>query len=493
MNRTYSLSTEQRQRLLALIMEAKNRGINVNARQFITLHNQTVKQPFPKDTNGHYPRSDGKLYNPSEMQLDFIRSQARFSAFIGSRGSGKSASGAQKALHKIETGQSGVVINPDFENFKVSTWPEFREWIPWQRVVNSQRYRMYTKWQPLQPFTLSFDTGANVICKGLKDPDSARGPNVNWLWYDEAQRDRTGEAWQIAVASVRIGIQPQAWITATPRGKLHWIYDFFIDQNIPQDAVDLFHEVEERLMVEYFKGTIDDNKRNLDPGFYASMLAAYPSGYLRDQEIKGEFVNPGGILGNIGWFDGKVVDNPPDVVKLRIRYWDLAGSEKKLTGKKADDPDKNVGTKLSWDGGLKFCIENQIHGRWEWANLKEKIAETSQLDGPYVKVYVEQEPAAGGKNQVEEIKIYIRDNVGAEWKVEGHRPEGDKVMRANAWFSEAAQGQFTIVKGEWNRSFLDELGGFPEAKHDDHVDSVSGARQVIAPFHTWKHISFLAV
>ena len=76
-------------------------------------------------------------------------------------------------------------------------------------------------------------------------------------------------------------------------------------------------------------------------------------------------------------------------------------------------------------------------------------------------------------------------------KVEVHRPEGDKVMRANAWFAEAALGQFYMVQGNWNEGFLDQLSSFPEGRHDDRIDAVSGARQVIAPFKAWKHISFL--
>ena len=85
----------------------------------------------------------------------------------------------------------------------------------------------------------------------------------------------------------------------------------------------------------------------------------------------------------------------------------------------------------------------------------------------------------------------MKEKLGSSWKVEGHKPEGDKVMRANAWFAEAALGQFYMVQGNWNEGFLDQLSSFPEGRHDDRIDSVSGARQVIAPFKAWKHINFL--
>ena len=93
------------------------------------------------------------------------------------------------------------------------------------------------------------------------------------------------------------------------------------------------------------------------------------------------------------------------------------------------------------------------------------------------------------------MKLYIQKELGPNYHVEGHNPrgEGDKVMRANTWFAEASQGRFTMVLGEWNRGFLKQLGGFPSFKHDDRIDSVSGARHCIAPIRTWKHIEFLGV
>ena len=66
---------------------------------------------------------------------------------------------------------------------------------------------------------IKFDTGATVYYGGIEDEDRWRGPNVNWLWFDEAARKKTDRAWVVAVAGVRIGPNPQAWITTTPRGR----------------------------------------------------------------------------------------------------------------------------------------------------------------------------------------------------------------------------------------------------------------------------------
>ena len=167
------LSEVEMKRLRLLVSEAERRGIDVSNEI------KRTKIYWPIDDRGFVTKNDGTLYDPSENQDGFVRSNAYFSAFIGSRGSGKSAGGAQKAIRKIAKGGSGAVLNPDFENFKTSTWPEFRRWIPWDMVVPAQRYRRESAWYPHQPFEMVFLNGVEVICKGVKDPNSARGPNIN--------------------------------------------------------------------------------------------------------------------------------------------------------------------------------------------------------------------------------------------------------------------------------------------------------------------------
>jgi predicted phage terminase large subunit-like protein len=480
-----NLSEEEQAKLKALIAELKSRGIKIPQSSV-----SPQKKSFKMDSSGFFMKQDGTKYNPSEAQRNFIMSNAVFIGFGGSRGSGKTSAGAQKAMRKIADGQSGVVANPDFENLKISTWRELKEWLPWDLVVPSHRYRKSADWEPHQPFMLTFLNGAKVIVKGIKDPNSARGPNVNWFWYDEAQRDLTGEAWKIAVASVRVGNNPQSWATFTPSGKEHWTYKLFVEQEIAEDALKMFEEgASDRNLVEFYHGTIYDNQANLDPGYMAAMLAAYPSGWLRQQEVLGEFVSQEGTLGDRSWFNGKFIPLPPDNVRGRVRYWDLAATEKKMSGKR-NDPDETVGTKMSWDG-TNFYIEHQVGGYWAWDDIKDIIVQTALQDGIYTKIYVEQEPGAGGKNQVAELASYVSAKLPAHPRIEGHRPEGDKVMRANTWFAEAKAGNIFIVSGEWNSAFLDQLDCFNQCLHDDRIDSVSGARYCLAPIRRWKRISFL--
>jgi len=496
-NASNKLSPDDKRKLLTLIEESKRRGINIDLKDILSRDDNT-KVPFFRDQNGYFPKRDGRQYNPTEAQRGFNQSIARFVSFWGSRGCGKSSGGAQKALDKIDRGEPGMVLNPDFENFKTSTWPEFRDWIPWKNVVPSHLYRANITWEPAKPFVMVFNNGARVLCKGLKDPNSARGPNMNWLWYDEAQRDETGEAWKIAVACVRIGIDPQAWVTYTPRGSEHWTTKFFLNEEIPLEVLTLFQDLgETRPLLETFHETMIGNKDNLDPGFYAAMMMAYNDPntvYMKEREVYGNVADEGGALGHREWFDNKIVDITPFDIVSKIRYYDLAGSEKKLKiTRRKNDPDENVGTLLSWSGKREFCIEDQEYWREDWAAFKKHLVRIAEKDGSLVRIYIEQEPGAGGVNQVEELKLYIKENCPVHVIVEGHRPEGDKVVRALPWFEEAKNGFIYLKKGMWNTKFLNQVASFPVGVHDDGIDSMSGARQIIAPFKTWKSLEFLSL
>jgi len=420
-----------------------------------------------------FPRRDGKPYNAaqSEELQRFHASGARFRLLAGGRGSGKSAAGAQEALRRIRRGEPGAVLNPDFENFKYSTWPEFKQWIPWDHVLERDRRMAEPDWEPRQAFALHFDTGSRVVCKGLRDADSARGPNINWLWYDEGGRDRTGEAWRLAIASVRVGESPAAWCTTTPRGKQHWTYKWFVEDSVPDDAREMLAAAGyDGPLFEHFRITIHDNRDNLDPLFYASMLAAY-TGWLRDQEIEGLFVEGFGALAQRQWF--KIIDAAP--VGLRwYRFWDLATTEKQLSKPDRRDPDYTAGALLARDREGRWFLADITRGQWAWMAAKKAIKQTAQLDGRRVPLGVE--AVSGFKAAAAELQA---DRELAGYIVRGYGVERDKVARANPWLAQAQAGNFYLVHGPWNRAFLDEVESFPVGEHDDQVDAVSGAVEMV--------------
>jgi predicted phage terminase large subunit-like protein len=337
----------------------------------------------------------------------------------------------------------------------------------------------------------------------LKDPESARGANLNWFWYDEGRRDPTGLGWRNAVAFTRVGNNPQAWCTTTPAHSLHWTSTFFSGEITLelQKILDSLGIDRTQKLFEIYETGIDKNKENLDPMFYASILAAYPGGYLRAREVEGRVADEEGALGDRRWLDGKVLDETPDWVVKQVRFWDLAATEQKMlkSGKKSD-PDETVGTKQGTDSMTdsktkRYCISDQVGGRWAWQDIKRIVIDTARNDGAEVAVCFEQEPASGGKNQVAELKELVERELPG-WHVYSIEAKklGDRVLAANTWFGEAANGQYYMVKGLWNNQFLEQLDLFPNpAVHDDRVTSVTGGRHYLAPIRSWRKTKFLAV
>lgn len=502
---------EDLKHLALALAEARRRGIQLP--QSVTSSFKKQELIWPLGSNGYFIRNDGKMYKPSEMQANFIHSEAPFSQFYGRRGVGKTGAGAQKALYKIMAGESGAVMNPDFENFKLSTWPEFKNWIPWDIVVPSQRHRKNNYWQPTQPFTMAFLNGAVVYCKGLKDADSARGPNLNWLWYDEGGRDPTGDGWKIGCASVRVGNNPQRWVTMTPKGLTHWSYKFFIEQEMADDVKEMLAELGlgDKILIESFHGTMKDNLENLDPLFLANISTNYPSGFLRSQEYEGEYANEGGKIGDSAWFRGRIIDEDVPKIQKRYRYWDLAATEKKQA---KDDPDESVGTLgssfLPKDNPEflerykeqiinpkipNFVLENQVFGFWGWEDLLKAICNTARHDGPFVEILIEQEPGSGGKNQIAAIKSELHKipELSTHKVTEVNaRSVGDRVLAANTyWFGVASEGRMWMRKGLWNALTLGQIDGFTQILHDDRVTSITGVMYKLNPYKAWRKSTFL--
>lgn len=495
-----ALSVDEKRKLVIILSEMKARGIPIPDNLEIPKGVDALS--WGTDENGYFIKKDGKKFKPRPTLVDFINDKSRFILLKSGRGGSKTASGVQKALKKIMAGQSGAVMNPDFENFRTSTWPELQQWIPWQMVVPRHRYRAAPDWEAIRPFTIVFMNGAKMYCKGLKDPESARGANLNWFWYDEGRRDPTGLGWKNAVAFLRVGDNPQAWCTTTMASLDHWTNTFFQGQ-LSGELKKIIEELKsqegfEQNLFSIYKTSPKENAENLDPMFYASLVSTYSSGYLRTREVDGEAADEGGSLGTREWFDGKELPEIPDWAVKFVRFWDLAATEKKiLKGKKLNDPDETIGSLLATDKEKdlvkkRFAICDQAGGYLSWKSLKEFVLDVARRDIEnlgMVTICFEQEPASGGKNQVAELKEFLEKELKKRWGITTNykitsieaRALGDRVLAANTWFSEANNGQFYYVKGIWNDGFFSQLDSFDGIKHDDRITSVTGARHEIAP------------
>lgn len=189
------------------------------------------KAVWPDDVTGYINNTTGRHYKPhSDAELAWVLSdEPRYPAALGGEGSGKSVAGIIKTLERIRRGMRGAMVSPDLPHFKKSLWPEFRAWCPENVVVSQHRYRLDPSWEPQQMFTLTFLSRGQLLCGGLGDPISWEGPNLHFAHIDEIRRMREPTALKTLDGRVRIvgrnNVQPQLWITTTPRK--HWLYDYY--------------------------------------------------------------------------------------------------------------------------------------------------------------------------------------------------------------------------------------------------------------------------
>lgn len=179
------------------------------------------------------------------------------------------------------------------------------------------------------------------------------------------------------------------------------------------------------------------------------------------------------------WFKNKFVKQRPTNTIVRLRYWDLAGTEE---ARARDGTAWTAGILMSgevidWgeDGTpiVRVCIEDVIRGQWHPLGVIKAVEEALEEDqkrDPNCYAYVERDPGQAGKFQ-----SWFMSSRAASM---GHHlrpvpPQGSKTGRARVPSAHAEQGNVTIVEAKWNKVFLDELQGFPEGLKDQ-VDSFTG-------------------
>lgn len=163
------------------------------------------------------------------------------------------------------------------------------------------------------------------------------------------------------------------------------------------------------------------------------------------------------------WFE--IVDSAP-ASKNAARYWDLAATEEKPGA----DPDYTVGAKIvEKDGVYYICDIRRERGTPK--TIERLVRQTAETDERHTLIYMEQEPGSSGKNTIDH---YAR-NILRGFPFRGDKKTGPKVLNAEVLAAAAEAGNVRLVKGAWNKEFLDELEAFPHGRHDDQVDAASGA------------------
>jgi predicted phage terminase large subunit-like protein len=219
----------------------------------------------------------------------------------------------------------------------------------------------------------------------------------------------------------------------------------------------------EALSRTFIPARLEDNKILLqnDPTYRSTLSLLDP--VRRKQLLEGDWLaKPAkGLYFKKIWF--KFEDASPTKAK-RVRYWDLAAGG-----------DWAVGVKLARDEDGVFWVEHVERIKGTPGEVRGTVKATAEIDGKNVPVRIEQDPGQAGKDQ---IHSYVTE-VLVGWDVKGRPKRADKVIAAGPASSQAEAKNIRIVRAAWNGPFLAVLEEFPDGKHDDDVDALSGALAVL--------------
>ncbi|MCX6951100.1 MAG: hypothetical protein NTV51_02785, partial [Verrucomicrobia bacterium] len=302
---------------------------------------------------------------------------------------------------------------------------------------------------------------------------------------------------------------PLRTLAATnPGGPGHsWVMRRFIggpDPNTGQFVKPLHPYVPARIM---------DNPHIDRESYIAGLKSMHPT--VREQLLNGDWRarDPGDYF-RAAWFGpllDPAVDTWPSRDCVRIRWWDLAASEK-------DDRARTAGVRMARHRAGVRAIEHCRAFRLTPGARDDVIVQTAQADGHGVIVGLEIEGGSGGPAQFFALEKRLKAKgfrvVGARPKAELTTAEGKTLMRnptamtgkearadpvasclergyqrraecpntGGPWWgvdqlkpvTEHGDG-IRLFSGPWTQDYLDEVEGFPDGAFCDVVDATSGA------------------
>jgi len=158
------------------------------------------------------------------------------------------------------------------------------------------------------------------------------------------------------------------------------------------------------------------------------------------------------------WF--QIVDKAE--VPLQSLKWELIidGAYTKNT---ANDPSGfQIGAK--WDNN--YVIASSIDKYMEMPELLKFIPAHIASSGVEVKMTLV-EPKASGKSIKQMIYNETKLNIS---EIKTNFVNQSKIENARACSPYIESGRCILIKGSWNDAFLQQVGTFPNAKHDEHID-----------------------
>ena len=386
-------------------------------------------------------------HDMTERQEAFLADTREEAMYGGAAGGGKSDALLMAALQYVsEPNYSALLLRRTYPELSLPDGLMSRaaDWLG----PTDARWREADK-------TWTFPGGATVTFGYLQyanDVYRYQGPAFQFVGYDELTQFLESQYRYLFSRLRRLdgSAVPVRMRSATnPGGIGHaWVKERFITN--PADGV------------AFYPAKLDDNP-HLDKDEYIRSLSKL-SPALREQLLRGDWeVSPEGKMFKRGWFE--IVDAVPSSCRY-IRAWDLAATKPHKGNR---DPDFTAGCKLGMAGGV-YYVADMRRTRDTPGQIEKLVRQTAELDKRNCQIWMEEEGGASGASVTERY----RRNILRGYIYRAERPDTHKTARAAPVAAVAEAGDVRLLRGPWNKDFLDEIEQFyTEGVHDDQVDALS--------------------
>jgi predicted phage terminase large subunit-like protein len=297
-----------------------------------------------------------------------------------------------------------------------------------------------------------------------------RGPQFHFAWCDELaafQYLGAGEAWDMMMMGLRLGDKPRVIVTTTPRPK-----DLIIDL-VGREGHDVVID----------RASTYENEANLASTF-RQQLESYKGSKLYEQEVMGQLVDlEDGKVVSRSMFKMYPADRPLPKFEYIVMSLDCA-----YTDKTYNDPTASTtwGVFKPQDGPMSVLLIDCWAEHLTFPDLKPKVLDewrVSYGEGKDAKRpdLILVEAKASGLSLVQELQ-------GMHLPVRAWNPgNADKMTRLQITASIFSTGRLwlpesSVHKGyvkDWCEGFLSQICAFPDAAHDDYVDSATQAMRLL--------------
>ena len=205
---------------------------------------------------------------------------------------------------------------------------------------------------------LTWPNGAIATTYSADEPDRLRGPQHDLAWCDELAAWRYPQAWDMLMFGLRLGADPRAIVTTTPRPTR------FIRELLADPKVAVTH------------GRTIENQKNLAPAFLDQIVRRYEGTRLGRQELDAEILEDvPGALWSHGLIDAARAENAPELTRIVVAIDPAVSSDEH-----ADETGIVVAAKDAAGHGYVLADLSGRYTPTEWAKAAVAAYRTHDAD-----------------------------------------------------------------------------------------------------------------